>query len=387
MLSASGRRPHATPSPRLIIGRARKRLAERTVRARSQLAPATLRLILGAPGAALHFMRTRGIRYMANVAVAGLVVSVPYAFTAPAEAPRAAALPRAAEPVVQDDLATLPTPAPRAQQVGRGTISAERVLMTTLADDVRPIVEHTVAGGETLSALSKQFGVSAEAIAYANDITRYDEMKTGMTLVIPPGEGALYTVKEGDTVESVAEHFKVDPHVIREYQRLYFEPQYFAPGQLIFVPGATVPALVYVSAPAAPVWRPSVGLQGPRSAVPAQRTGALGWPVPGVITQYFWSAHTGVDIAAPYGTGIGASEAGVVTATGWVPVGGLRVCVAHAGGLETCYYHTGAVFVTPGQSVARGQIIASIGMTGVTTGPHVHWEAKLNGRFVNPLAQ
>ena len=106
-----------------------------------------------------------------------------------------------------------------------------------------------------------------------------------------------------------------------------------------------------------------------------------------MITQYFWYAHTGVDVAAPYGTGIGASDAGIVSATGWVAVGGLRVCVRHGGGLDTCYYHTGAVFVTPGQAVARGQIIASIGLTGVTTGPHVHWECKLNGALVNCLEQ
>jgi murein DD-endopeptidase MepM/ murein hydrolase activator NlpD len=54
--------------------------------------------------------------------------------------------------------------------------------------------------------------------------------------------------------------------------------------------------------------------------------------------------------------------------------------------METCYYHTSNVFVTPGTVVARGQIIATIGLTGVTTGPHVHWECKLNGQFVNCLS-
>jgi murein DD-endopeptidase MepM/ murein hydrolase activator NlpD len=123
----------------------------------------------------------------------------------------------------------------------------------------------------------------------------------------------------------------------------------------------------------------------PSNATLPARTGRLGWPVNGILTQYFWWGHTGVDIAAPYGTTLGASDAGVVVATGWVPVGGLRVCVQHSGGLQTCYYHTGAVFVTPGQTVQRGQAIASIGMTGVTTGPHVHWELKVNGVAVNPL--
>ena len=93
-----------------------------------------------------------------------------------------------------------------------------------------------------------------------------------------------------------------------------------------------------------------------------------------------------MDIAAPYGAPIGASDAGTVSAVGWVAVGGLRVCVAHDWGMTTCYYHTSATYVSVGQSVARGQVIAAIGLTGVTTGPHVHWEASLNGMLMNPLA-
>src|SRR4029077_15892522 len=72
---------------------------------------------------------------------------------------------------------------------------------------------------------------------------------------------------------------------------------------------------------------------------------------------------------------------------GWVPVGGFRVCVMHAGGLESCDYHTSLPLVAIGDHVTRGQPVALVGMTGLTTGPHVHWEAKLNGRIVNPLDQ
>jgi murein DD-endopeptidase MepM/ murein hydrolase activator NlpD len=109
-------------------------------------------------------------------------------------------------------------------------------------------------------------------------------------------------------------------------------------------------------------------------------------PVAGVITQYMSAWHSGVDIAAPYGTTLVAVSDGIVSATGWVPVGGLRVCVM-SGAVENCYYHTGAVFVAQGQWVERGEAIASIGMTGVTTGPHVHWETKVNGALVNPLSR
>jgi murein DD-endopeptidase MepM/ murein hydrolase activator NlpD len=61
--------------------------------------------------------------------------------------------------------------------------------------------------------------------------------------------------------------------------------------------------------------------------------------------------------------------------------------VAHGAGLESCYYHGSSALVTVGQRVTRGQPIALVGMTGVTTGPHVHWEAKLFGRIVDPLGR
>ena len=75
-----------------------------------------------------------------------------------------------------------------------------------------------------------------------------------------------------------------------------------------------------------------------------------------------------------------------MTATGWVAVGGLRVCVQHTGNLTVCYYHTSAVYVNVGQQVARGQIIAAIGISGVTTGPHVHWECKIGSAFKDCLS-
>ena len=110
-------------------------------------------------------------------------------------------------------------------------------------------------------------------------------------------------------------------------------------------------------------------------------------PVAGAFTQFLQGSHTGIDVAAPVGSILVASDDGVVDATGWVPVGGYRVCVMHAGGLESCDYHTSLPLVAVGDRVVRGQPVALVGMTGLTTGPHVHWEAKLNGRIVNPLDQ
>lgn len=110
-------------------------------------------------------------------------------------------------------------------------------------------------------------------------------------------------------------------------------------------------------------------------------------PVVGAITQIITPTHAGIDVAAPLGALIVAADDGVVTSVGWVNVGGRRVCVGHASGLETCDYHTSAALVRVGDRVVRGQPVALVGLTGVTTGPHVHWEAKAGPRFIDPLTR
>jgi murein DD-endopeptidase MepM/ murein hydrolase activator NlpD len=326
----------------------------------------------------------RGLRLALNTSVAVFVLSLPFAASsasrasttvAPASAPVASAV-----------------DTPRAQTVARSSaIAAGRNPVTTAAEGGRGVQEVVIHEGDTLATMANFYDVSVEAIAFANGMTDTAGLELGQKLLIPPAEGALYMIKEGETVDSLAARFKVDASVILSYNRCYFEPQYCVPGQLIFVRGAELPALrapepsriVARTAPQAIGAAQPAG--APLQSASTPRTGRLAWPVGGVITQYFWSGHTGVDVAAPYGTGLAAGDDGVVSSTGWVAVGGLHVCVQHAGGLEVCYYHTSAVYVSVGQAVSRGQVIAAIGLTGVTTGPHVHWECKLGGQFVNCL--
>jgi murein DD-endopeptidase MepM/ murein hydrolase activator NlpD len=372
-LATKTRRSHATPSLTLIARRTARRtgasLLILTERAKIELIDVATRRV---PATLSDYVGAKGLRLVLNVATASLVLVLPYAAAASA---RVAATPTDSLPIVASIAADDVT---RAQTAARGVIAGTRSPTTVAAEDARPIVHRSIVKDDTLSSMANYYDLSLDALAYANGITEEDEiLSIGQDLIIPPGEGALYVVKDGDTVEAVASRFKVDPSVIRSYNRLYFEPEHFATGQMIFVPGAVLPVLKRTERP--------LMIATPSNATLPARTGRLGWPVNGILTQYFWWGHTGVDIAAPYGTTLGASDAGVVVATGWVPVGGLRVCVQHSGGLQTCYYHTGAVFVTPGQTVQRGQAIASIGMTGVTTGPHVHWELKVNGVAVNPL--
>ena len=129
------------------------------------------------------------------------------------------------------------------------------------------------------------------------------------------------------------------------------------------------------------------------SVVPAP-TGAASaagyvWPVHGVLTSnYGWRwgrMHEGIDIAVSSGTPVVAGAAGTVIVAGWTGGYGNLVVVDHGGGVSTAYAHNASVAVGVGQQVAQGQLIAYSGSTGNSTGPHVHFEVRINGGAVDPL--
>ena len=255
---------------------------------KQRLVDVTIRRI---PRALAAYFGSKGLRLVLNIATAMLVLMLPYtaATAARAEASPADAAAPSFAVVSVDDVA-------RAQVAPRGVIAGTRSPTTIAAPQTRPVVVRTIVKEDTLSSMANYYDLSLEALAYANNISEEDQsLAIGHELLIPPGEGALYKVTDGDTPEKVAERFKVDPAVVMSYNRVYFEPEHFAVGQLIFVPGAALPALKRTER--------SKSITVPSNASLPARTGRLGWPVKGVITQYFWWGHTGVDVAAPYGSG------------------------------------------------------------------------------------
>ena len=125
--------------------------------------------------------------------------------------------------------------------------------------------------------------------------------------------------------------------------------------------------------------------------------GALLWPLEGEITSGFGvrrhplfriaKMHTGVDIASTWGTPVPAAGDGEVIYAGWFGGYGKIVVIDHGGGLSTLYAHLSAILVELGQQVKRGQIIGRVGSTGYSTGPHLHFEVRIDGRPVDPLAR
>ncbi len=119
------------------------------------------------------------------------------------------------------------------------------------------------------------------------------------------------------------------------------------------------------------------------------------WPVEGVITGRFgmWRGrrhrghyHAGVDIAAPKGTSIVAPLEGTVTFVGRKGGYGLTVLIDHGKGVSTLYAHQSQVMISEGDTVKKGQVISKVGNSGRSTGPHLHYEVRFEGRAVNPLA-
>jgi murein DD-endopeptidase MepM/ murein hydrolase activator NlpD len=275
-----------------------------------------------------------------------------------------------------------------------GPFLADGTLLKPVAVDTRVpdardrLVFYRVQSGDTLTGIARRFGISMMTLWWANELTSKDDLHVGQVLRIPPVDGLVVTVADGDTLDAIAARTGVPKETIAAFNGLTDDG--LVVGQTLIVPGARGDPIPTPKPTPRPVLRTVTRTVQP----PSRYTGgALLWPVAGgYLSQYYHYGHYGIDIAADYGTPVRAAAAGTVVFAGWKSNGGgYQVWIAHGSGLYTGYYHMSAVSVGRGQAVGRGQMVGRIGTSGWATGPHLHFEVwrgypwEAGSSRVNPL--
>lgn len=226
---------------------------------------------------------------------------------------------------------------------------------------------YIVRSGDTLPEIAKMFGVSANTIAWANDI-KGSTIKEGQELVILPISGVRHTVKKGDTLASIASKYKADLQDILAFNDVSASDT-LSPGDVIIVPDGEITSTAQSSSKATVK----------SSSGSSSSSGYYIRPIKGGRKSQGVHGHNGVDLANSVGTPVIAAASGkvIVSKTSGYNGGyGTYIVVSHANGTQTLYAHLSSDKVSVGQSVKQGQVIGAIGMTGKTTGPHLHFEVR-----------
>lgn len=259
------------------------------------------------------------------------------------------------------------------------------------------ILRYTVQMGDAVFGIADKFNLEPETILWGNYEVLEDDphtLRAGQELNILPVDGTYYQWQEGDSLDGVAETFGVEPLDILEWpgNKLDHINPTIEPGEWLVVPGGSrpfrqwfVPTIARGQAGVGSAYGPG-GCSGDYSGG-AVGTGGFIWPASNhyISGNDYWSGHLAIDIAAGQGTPIWASDGGVVVFAGWSTVGyGNMVMLDHGNGWQTLYAHLSQVLVGCGQSVSQGQRVGLGGSTGNSTGPHLHFETRFQGGFVNP---
>jgi murein DD-endopeptidase MepM/ murein hydrolase activator NlpD len=182
-------------------------------------------------------------------------------------------------------------------------------------------------------------------------------------------EGTLVPIDPNQSLVALAETFRVDLGQLRRLNGLGASSR--LPNQLF------IPAVSTDSFPVAPAARTNPSIN-------RERVVRFVWPTHGILTQYFWQYHPGLDIANVVGTPEVAADAGKVVWAGWGDYG-LYVEIDHGNGLTTIYAHMSQLSVAKGETVTKGEQVGLMGATGRATGPHLHFEVRYQGIPQNPL--
>jgi murein DD-endopeptidase MepM/ murein hydrolase activator NlpD len=283
------------------------------------------------------------------------------------------------------------------------------------------VVQHTVATGDTFANIATRYSISEQTLRLSNPgfdgVLSDAPLIEGLALAIAPAEGTVVTVQAGQNMLAIALQHGM---TVSELSKLNGVKSVQV-GQYVFIPAdargleiqgvqvessgvlqasaVAMPAeiksarVLHLETQKALLERASTLLA---SYTPPKPSQSFIWPLSGrlMLTSFYGrrnisvggnTFHAGVDIAARTGTPIEASRPGIVSKAGWGGSYGYVVFIDHDDGSQTRYAHQSQLGVRVGQYVNQSDIIGYTGNTGASTGPHLHFEIRFNGRSVDPL--
>jgi murein DD-endopeptidase MepM/ murein hydrolase activator NlpD len=257
-------------------------------------------------------------------------------------------------------------------------------------DDRKEIVEYTVKEGDSVSSVAEQFGVSLNTLLWANNLSPQSKLQAGQKLIILPVSGVLHYVKKGETLSQIAKTYKGDLGEIIAYNELDNEEDIYV-GDIIIIPNGVMPF------PQASPKKPKTRQFAPfsQSFQPIHNPLPSNYFIPPLSSPYIITQglhwYNAVDLGHPGGNSCGrpvfAAAGGQIIRTktgGWNGGAGNLVYISHPNQVVTAYFHLGTILVQEGQTVSAGEQIGTIGNTGKTTGCHLHFEVR---GAVNPFIQ
>ena len=275
----------------------------------------------------------------------------------------------------------LPSPAPQEQSL---TTDAN-VFQTDISQKPRSeVLQYIVERGDTLSTIADKFGISVNTIKWENDLSD-DSVTVGDTIRVLPVTGISYKVQKGDTVYTIAKQYGTNPQKIVDFPFNDFaNPETFSlvAGEILMVPDGVKPSQQQSDV--------SIDTYAAKIDTSVLASGGYNWPINGLITQTPSWYHMAYDLAAPIGSPIVATKNGIVKEVfvgGWNYGYGNYVVIDHGDGYSSLYAHMLGVNVSVGQQVSGGStVVGWIGLTGRTTGAHVHFEIRKNNVTINPAS-
>ena len=246
--------------------------------------------------------------------------------------------------------------------VNRGATVSRSAAQRDAIERTPRIIEHVVVSNETISSIADKYNLTTNTLLVCNGLTSKSVLPIGKKLYFPSVDGVVHTVKSGDSIWSIGK-------------------AYLKVNQKLIIPGATKKLTTTTTS--------SKSTSSTSSSSKSIKGITFISPVKATITSKFGSrwgtTHKGLDFGVSVGTSVKAAAAGTVTYSGVMSGYGNIVILDHGNGVTTYYAHNSVLLVKVGQKVQQGQVITKSGNTGRTTGPHLHFEIRINGSAVNPL--